>query len=198
MAVTTPGPASDPASSPSNSPLGPWRSLTELGRLYGLSAVQFGRLLSQAGLREANGQPSARAIAEQLAYGRHTPQGRNRQQHSLHAEQAGRQTFWHQERCVQLLERQGLLRQRPPSLVEQWTELLSALFVGSPSISTSAEQMAEDLPKELVGAVNSQLQKRGCPFQVKPQAGQLSSGGGPRPACSPSPAAPADDFHRCG
>lgn len=191
MAATTHGPAS--------SPLSPWRSLTELGRLHGLSAVQFGRLLNQAGLREANGQPSARAIAEQVAYGRHPqPPVQSLQQRTLHAEPSLRQTFWHQERCLELLERQGLLRPRQPSLVEQWAELLSALFVGSPSISTSAEQMAEDLPRELVGAVNSQLRERGCPFQVKSLADKLRSGGGPRLACSPSPTVRAGDSHRCG
>ncbi|MCP9850408.1 hypothetical protein [Cyanobium sp. Morenito 9A2] len=172
-------------SAPTASPLGPWRSLTELGRLQGLSAVQFGRLLIQAGLREANGQPSARAIAQRVAHG-------------LHADQPNRQTFWHQERCLRLLKEQGLLHQRTSPLVEQWSELLAALFIGSPSISTSAEQMAEELPLELVGDVNHQLKAKGCPFQVKPQASQLRSGGGPRLACSPSPAGPANGLRRYG
>ncbi len=169
MAVTTPGPASGHASSPSTGPDSPWRSLSELGRQHGLSAVQFGRLLSQAGLRDANGQPSARAVAEQLAYGDHAKQPvRHAQQPVRHAQQPGRQTFWHQERCLQRLEEHGLLGQHPTSLVEQWSELLSALLEGSAAISTSAEQMAEDLPRELVGAVNSQLKAKGCAFQVKP------------------------------
>ncbi|MGB7565028.1 MAG: hypothetical protein WBM08_09770 [Prochlorococcaceae cyanobacterium] len=162
MAVTTPGPASGHASSPSTGPDSPWRSLSELGRQQGLSAVQFGRLLSQAGLREANGQPSAGAIAEQLAYVRHGDQP------VPHSKQPGSQTFWHQERCLQRLERHGLLGHHPAAQSEQWTELLSALLEGSASISTSAEEMAEDLPRELVGAVNSQLKVKGCSFQVKP------------------------------
>ncbi len=153
MPTTTSGPVPGPVS--------PWKSLSELGRQQGLSAVQFGRLLSQAGLREANGQPSAGAIAEQLAYGRH------KEQPVRHAEQPGHQTFWHQERCLRRLERQGLLGHPQAAQVEQWTELLSALLEGSASISTSAEQMAEDLPRELVGAVNSQLKAKGCSFQVK-------------------------------
>jgi len=166
------------------SPDQPWRSLTDLGRLYGMSAVQFGRLLDRAGLREASGQPSRLAIAENLAYGRHR-------------DQPARQTFWHQERCLQRLEQQGLLPRRPSSLVEQWAELLSALFAGSPSISTSAEQMAEDLPKELVGPVNVQLQARGCAFQVKARRG-VNPGGGLPLACSPAPEAPAGDSRRYG
>ena len=165
-------------------PTNPWRSLTDLGRLHGISAVKFGRLLNRAGLRDASGQPSSQAITEKLAYGHH-------------GDQPGRQTFWHQERCLRLLEQQGLLPRRPSSLVEQWAELLSALFAGSPSISTSAEQMAEDLPRELVGAVNSQLKARGCAFQVKARRG-IRPGGGLPLACSPAPAVPADDLHRCG
>jgi hypothetical protein len=159
--ATSDGPPSGPGS--------PWRSLSELGRQHGLSAVQFGRLLSQAGLRDAIGQPSALAVAEQLAYGDHTEQSvRHAEQPMRHAEQPGHQTFWHQERCLQRLEEHGLLHQHPAAQVEQWTELLSALLEGSASISTSAEQMAEDLPRELVGAVNSQLKAKGCAFQVKP------------------------------
>ena len=40
-----------------------WLSLTDLGRIYGISAVHCGRLLSEAGLRDANGQPSRHACA---------------------------------------------------------------------------------------------------------------------------------------
>ena len=52
-------------------------------------------------------------------------------------------------------------------LVEQWAVLLSALDEGSPSISTSADQMAEDLPGELVEPVNAELRLLGCSFQVQ-------------------------------
>jgi hypothetical protein len=51
-------------------------------------------------------------------------------------------------------------------LVAQWAELLSALDEGSPSISTSADQMAEDLPGDLVEPVNAELRQRGCSYQV--------------------------------
>ncbi|MFM9041964.1 MAG: hypothetical protein ACKOHJ_06965 [Vulcanococcus sp.] len=53
-----------------------------------------------------------------------------------------------------------------PTLVEQWASLLEALSGGCASISTSAEQMAEDLPAELVEPVNAELRQLGCSFQV--------------------------------
>ena len=46
-------------------------------------------------------------------------------------------------------------------------ELLAALSEGSPSISTSAAQMAEELPGDLVEPVNQQLRELGCGFQVQ-------------------------------
>jgi len=55
---------------------------------------------------------------------------------------------------------------RHSRLVCQWAELLSALDEGLPSISTSADQMAEELPSELVEAVNTKLRERGASYQV--------------------------------
>ena len=55
---------------------------------------------------------------------------------------------------------------RHSRLVCQWAELLSALDEGSPSISTSADQMAEELPGDLVDPVNAELRQRGCSYQV--------------------------------
>jgi hypothetical protein len=51
-------------------------------------------------------------------------------------------------------------------LVSLWADLLSALQQGSPGIATSAEEMAGDLPRELVVPVNRELRQRGCSFQV--------------------------------
>lgn len=56
------------------------------------------------------------------------------------------------------------------NLIDQWADLLSALEQGSPSINTSAEEMASDLPANLVTQVNQELRQRGCNFQVSPQA----------------------------
>ena len=38
-----------------------WRSLTELGQEFGVSAVKFGKLLKQHGLKEEDGEPSQTA-----------------------------------------------------------------------------------------------------------------------------------------
>ena len=50
--------------------------------------------------------------------------------------------------------------------VHQWVQLLEALVVGSPSVAVTPEQMAEDLPQELIHEVNDQLALRGCSFRV--------------------------------
>lgn len=131
-----------------------WLSLTDLGRSLGLSAVSCGRQLIRAGLREIDGSPSAKAM--HLGLARPSGQGLHR----------GRATLWQRAGCQSALEGTSPRRTRQPSLVEQWAELLWALKQGSPSISTSAEQMAEDLPQELVEPVNRQLQEKGWDFQV--------------------------------
>ena len=52
------------------------------------------------------------------------------------------------------------------TLVEQWVTLLCALDEGSPSISTTAAEMATELPSDLVAPVNEGLRALGCAFQV--------------------------------
>jgi len=156
-----------------NGPPGPsrdghWLSLTDLGRIYGISAVHTGKLLVAAGLRQANGEPSRKALMAGLAW----------QQHPGHH-----------------LERQGVEPQQQRNLVGLWADLLTALQQGSPSIAVSAEEMAGDLPKELVAPVNRELRQRGSTFQV---GRSLRRGAAPRPACSPVPAADAGDPRRCG
>ena len=142
----------------------PWLTLTGLGRIYGISAVHCGRLLSDAGLRDGDGQPTLRALDDKLAYQRHPQHG-------------GRNALWQRQGCSAILEAGGLVPMQQTTLVEQWVALLSALDAGSPSISTSAQQMAEDLPKDLVEPVNRQLRAIGCSFQVSH----------PRPLSSPNP-----------
>ena len=52
--------------------------------------------------------------------------------------------------------------------------LLEAMEEGSASISTSTDQMAEDLPMDLIEDVNHQLSHRGCRFQVQRLEGSSS------------------------
>jgi hypothetical protein len=133
----------------------PWLTLTDLGRLFGISAVFCGRLLDRAGLREAGGRPSARALHLGLA-----------RQPDATTPHRTRTTLWQRAGCQALLEQEGLVPMAQRTLVEQWAELLWALKQGSPAISTSAEQMAEDLPRDLIEPVNRQLQANGWDFQV--------------------------------
>jgi hypothetical protein len=158
-----------------------WLSLTDLGRLYGLSAVTCGRLLSEAGLRRANGDPSRLALHRNLALQPH--------QRGHH-----RSVLWQRQGCGTVLEQQGvqpLARQR---LVGQWADLLEALVQGAAAVVTSAEEMAGELPGELVVEVNQVLQARGSSFRV---GAGLRPGAGPRPAAPPAPTAHAADPHRC-
>lgn len=154
-------------------PMSDWLSLTELGRLYGISAVQAGRLLVLAGLRSRDGEPTAQALRDGIALCPHPGDHH--------------QALWSRLGCAAPLERQGLELQQQRSLVGLWADLLSALQQGSPSICVSAEEMADDMPQELVRPVNRELRQRGCSFQVR----RLTPGAAPRPACSPSPAADA-------
>jgi hypothetical protein len=72
--------------------------------------------------------------------------------------------------CTSLLKRQGYKRITRAQHVKQWVALLEALSEGSSSITTTPEQMAEDLPAELVHDVNHQLSRRGCRFQAATKA----------------------------
>ena len=130
-----------------------WLTLTDLGRIYGISAVHCGRLLADAGLRNPEGDPTEKAFHGGCAIQRQKPQGHT-------------PVRWHREHCHTAFAAAHLEPIQQATLVEQWVELLSALSEGSPSISTSAAQMAEELPSSLVEPVNAQLRQRGCSFQV--------------------------------
>lgn len=134
-------------------PLGSeWLSLTDLGRVYGISAVHTGKLLRAAGLRLADGEPSPEALSGGLAQRQHSGQHH--------------QALWHRQGCAPHLERQGLVPAKQRTLVGLWADLLAALQQGSPDIAVSAEEMAGDIPGDLVLPVNQELRARGCSFQV--------------------------------
>lgn len=145
-----------------------WLTLTGLGRLYGISAVLCGRLLGEAGLRQANGNPSPSALRMGLAHGNHPAAG----------------ALWHRQGCGRVLEAAGLVQPARHTLIGQWADLLSTLAAGAPGVKASVEEMADELPEDLVSPVNAELQHRGCGFQVQPQARRRASAC--RAACSSS------------
>ena len=74
--------------------------------------------------------------------------------------------FWSRAICSKLLESKGYAPMSRNVQIEQWTQLLEALQLGSPSISATPDQMAEEMPTELVEDVNQQLAVRGCSYRV--------------------------------
>jgi hypothetical protein len=138
---------------PSPIPAATWVTLTTLGRLYGISAVHCGRLLSDAGLRQNDGGATQEALQQGLAY----QQQPTRPRHG---------PLWATQGCGPILEARGLRPMATDTLVQQWVTLLNALDEGSPSISTSAAEMATELPNHLVAPVNEGLRALGSAFQV--------------------------------
>lgn len=55
---------------------------------------------------------------------------------------------------------------KPTRQVSLWADLLNDLDQGEPSISTSATEMAQDVPSGLRSAVNHELERRGCRFRI--------------------------------
>ena len=149
-----------------------WISLTDLGRIYGISAVHTGKLLTAAELRQSSGEPSPLAIEKGLAH----------PQHPGHH----RQALWNPTGCAPYLERAGLAPQRQQNLISLWADFLDALQQGSPSVDASAEEMANDIPAELIQSVNQELRQRGSSFQV--QTG-FKRDVMPQLACAPAPTA---------
>ena len=131
-----------------------WVDLNDLGRRFGLSASHCGRMLEREGWRDRHGYPTPAALEVGAA-----------EQRAPHSR--GRSSLWNTELCAGVLERQGHHPLSRDQHVNQWTDLLEAMAAGSPSITTSADQMAEELPSDLVDAVNVQLNRRGCRYQVR-------------------------------
>ena len=117
-----------------------WLSLTDLGRIYGISAIHCGRSLEQQGWRDRRGRPTPTALEAGAAMNA-GPHGQ------------GRSVLWNRTVCGTHLEAQGYEPMSRSLLVDQWTRLLEALDLGSPSINATADQMAEDMPRELVEEV---------------------------------------------
>lgn len=131
-----------------------WVNLHDLGRTFGISARHCGRVLEREGWRDRHGCPTPAALEMGAA-----------EQRAPHHK--GRSALWNAELCSVVLERQGHHPLSQDQHVNQWTDLLEAMAAGSASITTSVDQMAEELPADLVDAVNQQLNRRGCRYQVQ-------------------------------
>jgi hypothetical protein len=136
-----------------DTPTPTWLSLEALAQIFGLSAHRCGRHLVAAGLRLPGGAPTAEALRRGAA---RTP----------HPGRPGRGMLWNRQVCGEVLEQRGLNPLTTAERVRQWADLLTALLQGSTSISITADQMAEDLPRDLVEPVNRQLQADGCAYRV--------------------------------
>lgn len=82
---------------------------------------------------------------------------------------------WNRQGCSTALEEAGLIQPAQRTLIQQWADLLSALVAGAPGVNASAEEMASELPDDLIRPVNAELQQRGCSFQVQRQARRRAS-----------------------
>ena len=130
-----------------------WVTLNDLGRSFGISSIHCGRALEHEGWRDRNGLPTDAALEAGAV-----------EQRMAHI--GGRSVLWNANVCADVLEKRGYRPVTRSEHIGQWADLLEAMTAGSPSIATTADQMAEDLPPDLVEDVNRQLSRRGCRFQV--------------------------------
>ncbi len=130
-----------------------WLTLSDLGRRFGLSARHCGHALDHEGWRDRNGQPTEAAITAGAA-----------QRHNHHHHRPSNR--WSLEVCTAILSSHVKSPIHRSEQISQWATLLEAMEEGSASLSTSTDQMAEDLPLDLIEDVNHQLSHRGCRYQV--------------------------------
>ena len=131
-----------------------WLTLSDLGHRFGLSARHCGRVLDHEGWRDHSGHPTQAAMTAGAA-----------QQHNSHHHIPSNR--WNADICAAVLSSHGQRPIKRSEQVSQWVTLLEAMEEGSASISMSTEQMAEDLPMDLIEEVNHQLSHKGCGFQVR-------------------------------
>ena len=134
-------------------PSSTWLSLTDLGRIYGISAIHCGRTLQQEGLRDSHGHPTPRAFKVGAAHAG-----------SIHNHPKA--TVWNSTICKRFFEKTGYQPIHRSHKIDQWVQLLEALEEGSPGIAITPAQMAEDVPDEYIDEINNLLSKRGCTFHI--------------------------------
>ena len=126
-----------------------WLNLKDLSRISDIPTIDCLKTLQNKGWLNSNGSPTQSAIEAGAAAS------------NLETSQTSHQSIWNAEICKRLLK--NIIKEPIGRTIEiqQWTTLLEALEEGSPSINATAEEMAQDLPCNLIKEVNHQLALRG-------------------------------------
>ncbi|MDF5715136.1 MAG: hypothetical protein PUP93_14935 [Rhizonema sp. NSF051] len=136
-----------------------WRTLTELGKEFGVSAVKFGNLLKKYGLREKDGEPTQKAITGGF-FNKITPN-------------EGKPYYlWHRDKTVQFLQTQGVEKNGLSSqealkttqarkLAREWIEAQRLDDEGSKLGYLIAAELEPEIKRIGVDLVQSELKKLG-------------------------------------
>jgi len=134
-------------------------SLTNLSRNLNTTPIECNKALRKHGWLDINGHPTRSALEAGAAAAS-----------TKEETTACNKAIWNIGVCKHLLEKNVSPPINNNLEIEQWTNLLEALEEGSPSINTTAEEMARDLPQNLISGVNDQLKIRGrTSFRVSTQ-----------------------------
>lgn len=136
-----------------------WRTLTELGQEFGVSAVKFGNLLKQHGLREKDGEPTQSAkdggFFEKIVPNDGKPY-----------------YLWHRNKTVEFLQRRGVEKKgvstqeaskitEARKLARQWIEAQRLDDEGSKLGYLMACELEPEIRQVGINLVQSELKKLG-------------------------------------
>jgi len=136
-----------------------WRTLTELGQEFGISAMKFGNLLKQHGLRGKDGEPTQNAkdggFFERIAPNDGRPY-----------------YLWHRDKIVDFLRRQGVEKKGVSSqeaskttdarkLAREWIEAQRLDDEGSKLGYVMACELEPEIKRIGIDLVQSQIKKLG-------------------------------------
>ncbi len=129
-----------------------WISLNELSRIYGISETMCGIALENQGWCDQVGNPTNGALTAGAACLKNFPRS------------LSKKALWNPMVCKEALQ-----KEQESLKIERWAQLLETLEQGCPAIITTTEQMAKEVPDELIDKVNIKLTNNGCDFQVRKQ-----------------------------
>ncbi|MDF5723856.1 MAG: hypothetical protein PUP91_26015 [Rhizonema sp. PD37] len=136
-----------------------WRTLTELGKEFGVSAVKFGNLLKKYGLRENDGEPTQKAITGGFF-------------NKIVPNEGKPYYLWHRDKTVQFLqthgvEKKGLSSQeavkttQARKLAREWIEAQRLDDEGSKLGYIIATELEPEIKRIGVDLVQSELKTLG-------------------------------------